>query len=71
MIGLIIWLIVVLLVMAAVLGVVRAVLALPIFANLQPYTNVIYALIVLLMVLLAVEMFSGGALPNVWQFPRR
>jgi hypothetical protein len=61
MIGLIIWLIVVLLVAGAVLGVVRAVLATPLFAAVQPYGNVIYALIVLLLVLVIVQMFYGGA----------
>lgn len=60
MIGFIIWLVIVLFVAAAVLGVVRALLALPIFQNLQPYVNVIYALIVLLMILIIVQMMYSG-----------
>lgn len=68
MIGLIIWLIVVLLVAGAILGVVRAVLATPLFRDFQPYTNVIYALLVLLVVLVIVSMFYGGG-PS-WGVPR-
>jgi hypothetical protein len=60
MIELIIWLIVVLLVGAAILGVVRAVLALPPFETVRPYGNVVYALIVLLVILVAVSRFPGG-----------
>lgn len=60
MISLLITLIVVLLVAAAVLGVVKALLALPPFANLQPYANVIYALIVLLVILIAVSYLGYG-----------
>jgi hypothetical protein len=52
--NLIICLVIALIVAAAVLGVVRAVLALPPMANLAPYGGVIYALILLLMVLAVV-----------------
>jgi hypothetical protein len=58
-IALIIWLIIVLLIAGGVLGVVRAVLATPAFANLSPYTGVIYALIVLLVILVCVSLFTG------------
>lgn len=60
LIELIIWLILVLLVAGAVLGVVRAVLSTPPFLNLQPYANVVYALIMLLVVLVIVSMFYSG-----------
>ena len=53
--NLIICLIVALLVAAAVLGVVRAVLALPPMATLAPYGGVIYALILLLVVLAVID----------------
>ena len=70
MIALLIWFLVVIIVVAAVLGFVRALLALPPFANLQPYTNVIYALIVLIIVLIVVSMFYGGGNPG-WYAPPR
>jgi len=57
--GLIIWLVLVLLVAAAVLGVVKAVLALKIMQPLAEYTGVVYALIVLLIVLMIVSAFYG------------
>jgi hypothetical protein len=60
LIWLIIWLVCALLVAGALLGVVRAVLATPPFANVQPYANVIYALVVLLIVLVLVSMFMNG-----------
>jgi predicted membrane channel-forming protein YqfA (hemolysin III family) len=59
MIGLIVWLVCVLLVIAALLGLVRAVLNLPPFNAFQPYTAVIYALIVLLCVLVLVSSIYG------------
>ncbi len=65
----IIWLICALLVIAAVLGLVKAVLALEPFASFQPYANVIYALIVLLCVLLIVQGLNGGPVP-LFGFPR-
>ncbi len=61
MIGLLIWLIVVLLIAGAVLAVVRAVLATPLFVSIQPYGNVVYALIVLVIVLIIVQLFYIGA----------
>ena len=67
MIGLLIWLIVVLLVAGAILGVVRAVLATPVFSGMQPYANVVYALIVLLVVLIVVSMFYNGVIG--WDMP--
>ncbi len=54
MISLVICLVVALIIAAAVLGVVRAVLALPPMANMAPYGGVIYALILLLMVLIVI-----------------
>lgn len=71
-IGFIVWLIVVILIAAAVLGVVRAVLALPVFASLQPYVGVVYALIVLLIVLLCASMlYNGGpGAPVLFHHPR-
>ena len=69
MIALLIWFIVVIIVVAAVLGVVKAALALPPLADLQPYTSVIYALIVLLIVLVVVSMFYGGN--TGWYAPPR
>lgn len=62
MIGLILWLICVLLIAGAVLGVVKALLACQPFASFQPYANVVYALIVLLIVLVCVSAFYAG--PN-------
>jgi hypothetical protein len=53
--SLIVCLIIALVVAAAVLGVVRAVLALPPMANLAPYGGVIYALILLLIVLAVID----------------
>jgi len=70
MIGLLIWLIVVLLVAGAVLGVVRAILSTPPFAAFQPYGNVIYALIVLVIVLIVVGAFYGGSFPGTVRAPR-
>ncbi len=63
MIGLLIWLIVVVLIAGAVLAVVRAVLATPLFASMQPYGHVVYALIVLVIVLIIVQMFYAGGPP--------
>jgi len=60
MIALVIWLIIVLLVAGAVLGVVRAILSTPPFASFAPYSNVIYALFVLLAVLVIVSLFYNG-----------
>lgn len=54
MINLVICLVVALIIAAAVLGVVRAVLALPPMANFAPYGGVIYALILLLVVLIVI-----------------
>lgn len=62
MISLIIWLIVVLIIVAALLGVLRAVLALPGMAFLGPYSNLIYALVVLLVVLWIAQGFTAGTL---------
>lgn len=70
MISLLIWLILVLLVAGAVLGLVKAILALPLFANVQPYANVIYALVVLLVVLYVVDGFYHGGL-GVFDAPFR
>lgn len=69
LITLLIWLVAVVLVVAAVLGVVRALLALPMFAGMQPYTALIYALIVLIIVLIVVSMFVGGGSPSL-RLPR-
>ena len=60
MVDLIICLIIALLIAAAVLGVVRTLLALPGFAGFAPYGAVIYALVVLLIVLLVVSYCFGG-----------
>lgn len=57
--GLIICLIIALVIAAAVLGVVRAVLALPGWAGFAPYGGVIYALIVLLIVLAIINQCFG------------
>jgi len=65
MIGFLIWLIVVLLVAGAVLAVVRAALATPLFGWLAPYAGLVYALIVLLVVLVCVEAFYGRGWPVV------
>ncbi len=70
MIGLLIWLIVVLLIAAAVLGVVRALFALPPLASLAPYTGVIYALIVLVIVLIIADAILGGGRLGVLGPPR-
>ena len=56
--NLIVCLIIALVVAAAVLGVVRAVLALPPMANIAPYGGVIYALILLLIVLASHSIFA-------------
>lgn len=68
MIGLLILIIVVVLIAAAVLGVIRALLATPLFAGLGPYANLIYALCVLLIVLIVVSMFYGDR--SVLNLPR-
>jgi hypothetical protein len=60
MIPLVVCLIIAIIVAAALLGVVRAVLALPGSATFAPYGNVIYALIVLLVVLVVVQYCFGG-----------
>lgn len=59
MIDLVICLIIALVVAAAVLGVVRALFALPPLANLAPYSGVIYALVLLLAVLLVIQYCFG------------
>ena len=72
MISLLIWFLVIVIVAAAVLAVVRAALALPIFAGLAPYTNLVYALVVLLIILAVVQMFYGSGpltLPRVVRSP--
>ena len=72
MIDLLIWIVVVLIVAGAVLGVVRALLATPPFSGYQPYAGLIYALIVLIIVLICVSLFYSGpgtvdwARPPVW-----
>jgi hypothetical protein len=63
MIGLIICLIIALVVAAAVMGVVRALLALPAWAGFAPYGGVIYALIVLLVVLAVISYCFGARFP--------
>lgn len=68
-IAFIIWLIVILLIGGAALAVVRSILGWPQFANLQPYTNTVYALIVLLFVLLFVSLLYNGALPGLTSAP--
>jgi hypothetical protein len=61
MIGLLICLLLAIVVAAAVMGVVRAVLALPPMNALAPYGGLFYAVVVLLVVLLVIEYcFSGG-----------
>lgn len=67
---LIIWLIFVLLIAAAVLGVAKAVLALRIFDSVREFTGVVYALIVLLVVLYIAASFYGGAPAFDPLFPR-
>jgi hypothetical protein len=59
MIGLVICLIIALVIGGAVMGVVRAVLALPGWAGFAPYGGVIYALIVLLCVLMVISYCFG------------
>jgi hypothetical protein len=66
LIGLLIWIIVVVIVGAAVLGVVRALLGTPLLAGLAPYGNLLEALIVLLIVLVALSLFYGGRIPRPW-----
>jgi hypothetical protein len=61
-IALLIWIIVIVIVGAAVLAVVRAALATPLLSGLSPYANLIYALIVLLLVVWVVSHFYGGSL---------
>ena len=58
--GLIICLLLALVVAAAVMGVVRAVLALPAWTGFAPYGGVIYALAVLLVVLAVIQFCFGG-----------
>ncbi len=60
LISLVICLIIALLITAAVLGVLRAVLALPPLSGLAPYGGVIYALVVLLAILIIVSYCFGG-----------
>lgn len=70
LIALLLWLIVVVLVAGAVLGVVRAILATPPFESIAPYGGVIYALIVLLVVLVAVSLvyYGYGPIgPRLWR----
>lgn len=64
MISLLIWIVVAIVICAAVLGVVRALLATPLFAGLAPYGGLIYALVVLILVLICVQLFYGGLLPR-------
>jgi hypothetical protein len=71
MIGLLIWLIVVVLLAGAVLAVVRAVLATPLFATVQPYANVVYALAVLLILVIAVQQFYAWGPPVDLGWPAR
>lgn len=58
-IPLIVWLLFAIVICLAVLGVVRAVLALPSMSGLRGWGPVIYALIVLLVVLVAADMMLG------------
>lgn len=67
--GLIIWLVLMLIVVAAVLGLVKAVLALSVFAPFREYTGVIYALIVLLLALMIFSAVYGGG-PELLRPPR-
>jgi hypothetical protein len=60
MIDVVVCLIIALLVAAALLGVVNAVLSLPPFSGFAPYSRVIYALIVLLIVLLVIQYCLVG-----------
>ena len=61
MIGFLIWLIVVLIIAGAVLGVVRAALAIPsIAAAVAPFGGLIYALVILVIVLLLVGGYAGS-----------
>lgn len=71
MIGFLIWLVCVLLIVAAVLGLLRAVLALPPFSGLAPYTGVVYALVVLIVVLIIVDAIYGGPNVGAWARPPR
>ena len=64
MIDLVICLIIALIVAAAVLGVVRALLALEPFTTVAPYGGVIYALIVLLIILLVINYCFGAGFPR-------
>lgn len=64
MLGFIITLIVIVIIAAALLAVLRALLALPAMGFLAPYSNLIFALVVLLIVLWAVQGFyTGTAFP--------
>lgn len=48
------------LILAAIFGVIRAVLALPLFGFLGPYLNVIYAILVLVFLIILVSMLAGA-----------
>lgn len=60
MIELLICIIIAVIVAACVLGVVKAILALPPFVSLAPYGGVLYALVVLLVVLVAISYCYPG-----------
>lgn len=62
---LVLWIIAVLLIAAALLGLVRAVLGLSLLAPLSDFREVIYALFVLVIVVLVVSaLFGVGPLPR-------
>lgn len=69
MIGFIVWIIIVIAFCILLLAVARSILAWPFFQPYSPYTNTITALIVLLVFLIAVSMFYGGAMPSWGTFP--
>ncbi len=54
------WFVCVLLIAGALLAVVRAVLALPVFSGLEPFAHLIYTLVVLLIVIVVVDAFYGS-----------
>lgn len=60
MINILLCLVVALVIAAAVLGVVRAALALEPLASVRPFGGLLYALIVLLIVLVVVQYCFGG-----------
>ncbi len=60
MIAALLWFVCVLMVAGAVLAVVRAALALPFFSGLEPFANLVYALIVLIFVIAVVDAFYGS-----------